>query len=761
MATVDKLVVKIEADLADLKRKLSSAQSQTKRTTQSMGRSFDGLKKNLGGLSSTIFSLKGAIVGLGVGAGVKSLINVGNEVESLQIRFETLFGSADEGQKAFETMANFASKVPFSLQQIQAGSGSLLAVADDAEELGELLKMTGTIAAATGLDFRTASEQIQRSLSAGIGAADLFRDRGVTAMLGFKAGTQVSVEETREALERFAKDNDGITDRLAGTFSGTLSMIGDAVFTFQRTINDAGFFSSLTAHFKNLQTTMEQNKEQIAEFAKSLSSTLIGAMSALKTVVVIVAKNFDLLVIAVKAYIALRLGALLGSIIQGFIALKGALVGATIAQGSFNAVAKLNPYTAIGTVAVATLGLVASTYKKVAETIKRSEGRLEELNQTTANHNKFLSDLISKQRKANREYEKYQSTIGASNDAVQELIDAQIDEQAKLKLSAFELAQYNLAKEHDITLSTEKLALLKKEIEATAELNKQLKIEQDIINKNAGEANKAFSGLSKSTDPEKKGLLGVPDNERDNPLRKFGVGGPVANNETQEEIALLEQLGIRTADFTDQQILLKQALDGNRISTDEYKEALAQLDIKALESTKHGAILMEGLGKVADGLSTSIANSLMGMGEGMKSFKDTMKSAVRDIIAQFIKMQIQAAITKAAMSFMGGGGGGSIASFFGGKAGGGFVQSNKPVLVGERGPELFVPSTAGNVMTNNRSRQASGGSGTVNQTLNFDVGVAQTVRSEILSLMPTIKQESITAMVDAKERGGRVADVFK
>ena len=58
-----------------------------------------------------------------------------------------------------------------------------------------MLEITGNVAATTGLDFRTAAEQIQRSFSAGIGAADLFREKGVRNMLGFQAGATVSIEE--------------------------------------------------------------------------------------------------------------------------------------------------------------------------------------------------------------------------------------------------------------------------------------------------------------------------------------------------------------------------------------------------------------------------------------------------------------------------------------------------------------------------------------------------------------------------------------
>ena len=129
MATVDKLIVRIEADMKQLKAGLAQAQRSTTNSTKSMKDAFRGFGTAIGGVTSTIFSLKGALVGIGVGAGIKSLIDVGNSVESLQIRFETLFGSAEEGAKAFDTMATFAGKVPFSLQEIQAGSGSLISVA--------------------------------------------------------------------------------------------------------------------------------------------------------------------------------------------------------------------------------------------------------------------------------------------------------------------------------------------------------------------------------------------------------------------------------------------------------------------------------------------------------------------------------------------------------------------------------------------------------------------------------------------------------
>jgi hypothetical protein len=81
--------------------------------------------------------------------------------------------------------------------------------------------------------------------------------------------------------------------------------------------------------------------------------------------------------------------------------------------------------------------------------------------------------------------------------------------------------------------------------------------------------------------------------------------------------------------------------------------------------------------------------------------------------------------------------------------------------VGERGPELFVPHSAGVVKNNMDTKNMLGGSTTVvNQTLNIETGVSQTVRAEITSLLPQIKQNTIAAVIDQRKRGGTLANAF-
>ena len=238
---------------------------------------FQGVRGKLKGLKDSIFSVQGALVGLGGGLAIRSLVGTGRSIEDLQVRLKQLFGSTQEGAKAFDVMANFAAKVPFSLEQIQQASGNLAVVAGDADQLSKILEITGNVAAVTGLDFATTAEQIQRSFAGGIASADIFRERGVRDLLGFSAGATVSAEETIKAFEkvfgkggRFGK----ATDELANTFTGTLSMLGDKLFNFKRNVAGEGFFDELKKEFKSLNEFIEENSADFEAVGRAISKVL-------------------------------------------------------------------------------------------------------------------------------------------------------------------------------------------------------------------------------------------------------------------------------------------------------------------------------------------------------------------------------------------------------------------------------------------------------------------------------------------------------
>ncbi len=315
------------------------------KTRQAMKSATTGVDR----LKQSVFNLRNALVGIGGGVAIKSFVDVGRQVESLQIRLKFLFGSVEEGAKAFDVMSKFASKVPFSLEQIQAGAGNLAVVAKDAEELSRVLEITGNVASVTGLDFQTTAEQIQRSLSAGIASADIFRERGVRDLLGFKAGATVTAEETAEAFERvFGKGGRfaGATDDLAQTLTGTLSMLGDKLFNFQKQVAE-GFLIGLKREFGELDKFFQDNQEQIDKIATSIGVGLSNAVIGFGSAVQFVAENFRILKAFVAGFIAFKLVGVVTKLasafrlvfinLSGITALSGAK-GLTVFAGAIGAI---------------------------------------------------------------------------------------------------------------------------------------------------------------------------------------------------------------------------------------------------------------------------------------------------------------------------------------------------------------------------------------------------------------------------------------
>jgi len=258
-------------------------------------KALNGLRGGLAKVRGAVFNLQSAFVGLGAGLVVRNLVNTGKELENLQVRLKFLLKDTNEGAKAFDNMVKFASRVPFSLEEIQSGSGILATVTDNAKDLQQMLEITGNVAAVTGLDFRTTAEQIQRSFSAGIGAADLFREKGVRNMLGFQAGANVSIEATAKAFEKVFGKNGRFgkaTDELANTFEGTMSMLNDKVFTFKKTLLDAGFFTELKNQFGDLDMFLEKNSKQIEEIAIQVGTNLATATIKAAEAIKFLVKNF-------------------------------------------------------------------------------------------------------------------------------------------------------------------------------------------------------------------------------------------------------------------------------------------------------------------------------------------------------------------------------------------------------------------------------------------------------------------------------------
>jgi len=246
------------------------------KTRQAMQSATKGINR----VKDSVFNLRNALLGLGAGFVAKGFLDTAREVENLRVRFKFLFADAKEGEKAFKGLIKFASQVPFTLSEIQRGSANLSVVSKDAEELNELLKITGDIASASGLDFQTTAEQIQRTFSSGINSADLFRERGVRALLGFEAGVQMSAEKSKEHIIKAFREGTlsvvGASDEMAKTFDGTISMISDGFTRFQVAVMDSSPFVALKTVAQQTVKSMNDNFDSLEKFAEKVGQTIVS-----------------------------------------------------------------------------------------------------------------------------------------------------------------------------------------------------------------------------------------------------------------------------------------------------------------------------------------------------------------------------------------------------------------------------------------------------------------------------------------------------
>jgi len=162
---------------------------------------------------------------------------------------------------------------------------------------------------------------------------------------------------------------------------------------------------------------------------------------------------------------------------------------------------------------------------------------------------------------------------------------------------------------------------------------------------------------------------------------------------------------------------------------------------------------------IADTMKTSMEDALMGIADRTKTVEDAFRAMAADIIRQLYRVLVVQQMVGSFNAATGKGTGiaGSIMGFFNKRAMGGPVSGGRPYMVGERGPELIVPSRNAQVVPNN---QLGGGGVVVNQTINISTGVQQTVRTEIKQLMPQIADSAKAAVADAKRRGGSYGRAF-
>lgn len=647
MATeLDKLVVKIEADLGDLKKGMEKANRTVKDGSKGISSSTKKMANDFANLGGKVAKFGTLLAGAFSVYQIKKVIDVGIQIESLQIRLNALFGSVEEGSKAFLVMTRYASRVPFTLGQIQEASGNLAVVADDANELAEVLEITGNVASATGLSFEQTATQIQRSFSGGIASADIFRERGVRAMLGFEAGVEVTLAQTIKAFkEKFGEGGEfgNVTANLANTLQGTLSMLEDKLLQFRMAISET-FFVTLKKELKSFDENLNKSSEAITRFGNEVGKRLASAVTS-------IVNNIDELILALKT---------LGTVLEASVIF---FLGRMIIQ--------LNKAKLIFVGLTGTIALLHEAFDGETDAVKRgivAKERLETINRAVFGDYKKGNNLI---RMSTEELLKNAETSRRWN-----LIQKSIGQTAKE--------------------TPEQMIVMLATYEEIKEITKETtKTFEDM----GTEISDAFGEAVVSGSSFRDAMRGIM-------------------------VSVAQQIVSTVTEI----LIMRPIIQSLTKDLEDYAEA----------QKKAGGIGSSILGQLVNIGVSAFAGNLFGSAtavtpEGMTVGSDLLNAKGQVIGTQQQPMQYSNFAT------------------------GGYVAPNVPVMVGERGAEMFMPTGGGHIIPNNQM----GGQGvTINQHLNFSTGVVPTVRAEIMNLMPQIKEETVTAVAEARTRGGAFSRAF-
>ena len=99
-----------------------------------------------------------------------------------------------------------------------------------------------------------------------------------------------------------------------------------------------------------------------------------------------------------------------------------------------------------------------------------------------------------------------------------------------------------------------------------------------------------------------------------------------------------------------------------------------------------------------------------------------------------------------------------IATALGARAMGGPVSSGSPYVVGEKGPELFVPHASGTIVPNNKMG-SSGGGGSGGVTVNYNIA-AGVSRAELVPILDQERRRLKAEIPDMVRRGGGYRAAF-
>ena len=221
-----KALDKASKKLDDIGRSLNPLKGKVGKLDKEFGKVDKSINKASGSFGKFKGLLAGALTIGGITAFTKSVVEASSRAEDLKTTLETVTGSAQEGDKAFKFINDFATRTPFDIETLTETFIKLKAAGIEPTE--KLLTQFGDMASVTTDrigSLNAITDLFARTTAGGLGLEDLNRlaDRGVPVFDIFqqKLGlTRLEVSEFGKTAEGAAKLKDALLEGLDEKFAG-------------------------------------------------------------------------------------------------------------------------------------------------------------------------------------------------------------------------------------------------------------------------------------------------------------------------------------------------------------------------------------------------------------------------------------------------------------------------------------------------------------------------------------------------------------
>ncbi len=791
MATeIDELIVQIKADTKQLNTQLKSVRGQLNKTFPAGKGQNSPVGRFSGALRGLLAPLAAVASGMAAIAAVKGIATVSMEFEDLKDSLDTVFGSMKAGDQAMKDVLAFAQTTPF---QVETVTKAFIALKSAGIEPTRKMLQTFADTASVSVDqlgvFEALVRVTQRSASGGLGLEELnmIMDRGIDVLGILKDRlnlTKNNIAEFGQTAEGariiMAALTDGLNEKFGGSMENKMDNLStktsNMTIAFKSLLDEIGkgglidFLKDTADYFttvaNKITTIVRASRTGVSAEAQALMQPAEGeadqrAVAAQLLSDITKASN-DLAFNQVAMERMLREGGdpnAFNAIVSRVEATQ------KIIQGSLAALRDVSDEDFDRGIGAVSGGMRSGFQQKIdiegpgAASTGIAKAMMGEVERSLG---PLLESSLMEGVPITLDIQFDKSGIPSFVAEVKDAVEKETAEQGEDGPSAAELLRSGQIQ----LLATDAKKMLEKIADPLIPIKAMLEDIGELELLKDAEGNSVFAADEIVALREHLNGL-IADANQSSLEEKFGAFQSAVENtvtpleRATQSIAEMQAL----LDSGDAEVIkfIFGTVDMNEIDAimQKLREGLKDLKTDVEETSASFAETMApAIASLAHAFTNDFVNALTSGQNALSAFKDFAKSLVNQIIATFLQMAVVNQILNAIFGRFEGFEKLPTISFGGGKVGesasGGAMMRGKPYLVGERGPEMFVPHTAGTLKNGNDTKGMMGGGRPiiVNQNLNFSTGVVPTVRAEVQRMLPQISEITKSSVLEATRRGG-------